>query len=253
MYLKKLELIGFKSFATRTEFEFVPGITVIVGPNGSGKSNVTDGIRWVLGEQSARTLRGSKMEDVIFAGSDTRKPIGYCEVTITFGNESRRLPLDYSEVTVTRRVYRSGESEYYLNKQACRLKDIHELFMDTGIGRDTYSMIGQGRIDEILSHKSDERRAIFEDAAGIVKYKNRKKEAEKKLEDTSQNLVRIHDLVFQLEDQIEPLIEKVEIAHEFKSLQEELKGLEIGLYVHKIDDLHGKWQESCELVRKFEE
>jgi chromosome segregation protein len=242
VYLKRLEMNGFKSFADRTDLEFVPGITAVVGPNGSGKSNVTDSIRWVLGEQSAKSLRGNKMQDVIFAGSDTRKPAGFCEVSMTFDNSDHRLPLDYSEVTITRRVYRSGESEYLLNKQPCRLKDIHELFMDTGIGKDAYSMIGQGKIDEILSSKSEDRRIIFEEAAGIVKYKTRKKEAEKKLEDTEQNLARIHDLIHEIESQVEPLKEQADKAQRFKELKETLKNVEIGLYVHKIESLHNEWE-----------
>ncbi|SEN14372.1 chromosome segregation protein SMC [Lihuaxuella thermophila] len=253
MYLKRLEMIGFKSFANRTELEFVPGITAVVGPNGSGKSNVTDGIRWVLGEQSAKSLRGAKMEDVIFAGSDSRKPVGYCEVSITFDNTERRLPVDYTEVTVTRRVYRSGESEYFLNKQACRLKDIHELFMDTGIGKDAYSMIGQGKIDEILSTKSEDRRMIFEEAAGIVKYKTRKKEAEKKLDGTEQNLSRIHDLIHELESQVEPLAEQAEKAGEYKRLKAELQQVEVGLYVHKIETLHEQWQQATRDVKRLTE
>lgn len=249
MYLKRLEMTGFKSFADRTELEFVPGVTAVVGPNGSGKSNVTDGIRWVLGEQSAKSLRGNKMEDVIFAGSDSRKPAGYCEVSMTFDNAERRLPVDYAEVTVTRRVYRSGESEYFLNKQSCRLKDIHELFMDTGIGKDAYSMIGQGKIDEILSSKSEDRRAIFEEAAGIVKYKARKKEAEKKLETTEQNLSRIHDLIHELKGQVEPLSEQAEKASQYKELKAELQEVEIGLYVHKIEALHEEWQAASQEVK----
>jgi chromosome segregation protein len=253
MYLKRLEMTGFKSFADRTEMEFVPGITAVVGPNGSGKSNVTDGIRWVLGEQSAKSLRGNKMEDVIFAGSDTRKPVGFCEVSMTFDNSERRLPVDYTEVTVTRRVYRSGESEYFLNKQPCRLKDIHELFMDTGIGKDAYSMIGQGRIDEILSSKSEDRRAIFEEAAGIVKYKTRKKEAEKKLETTEQNLSRIHDLIHELDNQVGPLSEQAEKAKKYKELKAELRQVEVGLYVHKIETLHRQWQEAAQEARRLKE
>ncbi|WP_124727624.1 chromosome segregation protein SMC [Staphylospora marina] len=253
MYLKRLEMQGFKSFADRTELEFVPGITAVVGPNGSGKSNVTDGIRWVLGEQSAKSLRGNKMEDVIFAGSDTRKPVGFCEVSMTFDNTERRLPLDFAEVTVTRRVYRSGESEYFLNKQPCRLKDIHELFMDTGIGKDAYSMIGQGRIDEILSSKSEDRRAIFEEAAGIVKYKSRKKEAEKKLDNTEQNLSRIHDLIHELEGQEEPLREQAEKARKYKELKEQLKQVEVGLYVHKIRTVHQGWQDTVQEVKRLKE
>lgn len=244
---------GFKSFANRTELEFVPGITAVVGPNGSGKSNVTDGIRWVLGEQSAKSLRGAKMEDVIFAGSDTRKPVGYCEVSMTFDNSERRLALDYAEVTVTRRVYRSGESEYFLNKQLCRLKDIHELFMDTGIGKDAYSMIGQGKIDEILSTKSEDRRAIFEEAAGIVKYKTRKKEAEKKLEGTEQNLSRIHDLIHELDSQVQPLSEQAETAKKYKEFKDELQNIEIGLYVHKIESLHEQWQLATQEVKQLTE
>ncbi|SFX05216.1 condensin subunit Smc [Thermoactinomyces sp. DSM 45891] len=253
MYLKRLEMSGFKSFANRTELEFVPGITAVVGPNGSGKSNVTDGIRWVLGEQSAKSLRGSKMEDVIFAGSDTRKPVGFCEVAITFDNTERRLPLDYAEVTVARRVYRSGESEYLLNKQTCRLKDINELFMDTGIGKEAYSMIGQGKIEEIMSSKSEDRRAIFEEAAGIVKYKSRKKEAEKKLETTEQNLARIHDLIHELDAQVGPLAEQSEKAITYKELKAELEQVEIGLYVHKIEDIHDKWQSSAQEVKRRKE
>ncbi len=168
MYLKRIEAIGFKSFADRTELEFVPGVTAVVGPNGSGKSNISDAIRWVLGEQSAKSLRGAKMEDVIFAGTDKRKPVNYCEVSLTLDNSQQELKLDYNEVTITRRVYRSGDSEYMINKQSCRLKDILELFMDTGLGKEAYSVIGQGRIEEILSTKSEDRRSIFEEAAGIA-------------------------------------------------------------------------------------
>jgi len=250
MFLKRIELKGFKSFADRTELEFVPGITAVVGPNGSGKSNISDSIRWVLGEQSAKSLRGGKMEDVIFAGSDTRKPVNYGEVSITLDNSSHRLPLDYTEVTVTRRILRSGESEYFINKQACRLKDITELFMDTGIGKEAYSIIGQGRIEEILSTKSEERRGIFEEASGIVKYKSRKKQAEKKLEETEQNLVRIADLIAELEGQIEPLEEQAEKAKRYKELKEQLKTNEIALYVHQIDQVHAGWNET---KRKLEE
>ena len=179
MELKKLELQGFKSFADKTEIIFLDGITTIVGPNGSGKSNISDAIRWVIGEQSAKNLRGSKMEDVIFAGTEARKKIGFAEVSMYLDNSDGTLPIDYNEVIVTRRVYRSGESNYLINGTECRLKDIQALFMDTGLGRDGYSMIGQGRIDEIVGSKSDERRDIFEEAAGIVKYRVRKNESEK--------------------------------------------------------------------------
>ncbi|MEB3101198.1 chromosome segregation protein SMC [Ferviditalea candida] len=246
MFLKRIELTGFKSFADKTELEFVTGITAVVGPNGSGKSNISDGIRWVLGEQSAKSLRGGKMEDVIFAGSVTRKPVNYGEVSLSLDNSDKALPLDFSEVTVTRRIHRSGESEYFINKQSCRLKDITELFMDTGIGREAYSIIGQGRIEEILSSRSEERRGIFEEASGIVKYKSRKKEAQKKLDETEQNLVRIHDLVSELEDQIEPLRKQSENAVLYKQLKEQLKANEISMYVLQIEQLHRSWQEAGE-------
>ncbi|MDY4855961.1 MAG: AAA family ATPase, partial [Candidatus Ventricola sp.] len=181
MRLKRLEIYGFKSFADRTVVVFDQGITGIVGPNGSGKSNLSDAVRWVLGEQSAKALRGGKMEDVIFNGTQKRKRLGYCEVSLVFDNEDHALPVDFAEVMITRRVYRSGEGEYYINKAACRLRDIIELFRDTGVGKEGYSIIGQGRIGEILSQKSEDRRGIFEEAAGIVKYRTRKEESEKRL------------------------------------------------------------------------
>ncbi|WP_379152846.1 chromosome segregation protein SMC [Paenibacillus sp. sgz5001063] len=243
MFLKRIELAGFKSFADKTEMEFVRGITAVVGPNGSGKSNISDGIRWVLGEQSAKSLRGGKMEDIIFAGSDARKAVNYGEVSLTLDNEDHALPLDFSEVTVTRRVHRSGDSEYLINKQACRLKDITELFMDTGIGREAYSIIGQGRIEEILSTRSEDRRGIFEEASGIVKYKSRKKDAGRKLDETEQNLLRIHDLISELEDQVGPLKDQSEKAIRYKELREQLKQLEIAVYVHQIDGIHTAWKE----------
>ena len=243
MYLKRLELQGFKSFADKTTLEFKPGITAVIGPNGSGKSNISDAIRWVLGEQSVKTLRGSKLEDVIFAGTQARKPVSFAEVTITLDNSDNKLPIDYSEVTVTRRVYRSGESEFYINKNQCRLKDIVELFMDTGIGRDGYSIIGQGRIDEILSTKSEERRHMFEDAAGIVKYRTRKEEAEKKLESTKQNLLRINDIVNELESQLEPLREQSEKAKQYLEYRDQLKFLEVGLFISNINKNKTKLEE----------
>ena len=243
MYLKKLELQGFKSFADKTTLEFKPGITAVIGPNGSGKSNISDAIRWVLGEQSIKNLRGSKLEDVIFAGTQARKSVSYAEVSITMDNSDGKLPVDYSEVTITRRVYRSGESEFFINKNQCRLKDIVELFMDTGIGRDGYSIIGQGRIDEVLSTKSEERRRIFEDAAGIVKYRTRKEEAEKKLENTRQNLLRIQDIVTELENQLEPLREQSEKAKKFLEIRDQLKYLEVGLFIHNINKNKSKLEE----------
>ncbi len=240
MYLKKVEIHGFKSFADRIEIEFEKGITGIVGPNGSGKSNINDAIRWVLGEQSAKTLRGSKMEDIIFAGTTNRKPLGMAEVSLTLDNLEKKLPIDYSEVTVTRRVYRSGESEYYLNKSLCRLKDIKEIFMDTGVGIDGYSIIGQGKIDDILSNKSENRRLLFEEAAGIVKYKTRKEEAEKKLENTKQNLTRLDDIISELESRIEPLRIQSEKAKKHKTYKDELATLEISMFVKELEDVKAK-------------
>ncbi|MDN4066802.1 chromosome segregation protein SMC [Paenibacillus sp. FSL R5-0407] len=253
MFLKRIELAGFKSFADKTEMEFVRGITAVVGPNGSGKSNISDGIRWVLGEQSAKSLRGGKMEDIIFAGSDARKAVNYGEVSLTLDNTDHALPLDFSEVTVTRRVHRSGDSEYLINKQSCRLKDITELFMDTGIGKEAYSIIGQGRIEEILSTRSEDRRGIFEEASGIVKYKSRKRDARRKLDDTEQNLLRIHDLVSELEDQIGPLKEQSDKAHKYKELREQLKNKEISLYVHQIEQIHETWSEANSRLTKLQE
>jgi chromosome segregation protein len=249
LFLKRLELAGFKSFADRTELEFVSGITAVVGPNGSGKSNISDSIRWVLGEQSAKSLRGGNMQDVIFAGSDSRKAVNFGEVSLTLDNTDHALALDFSEVTVTRRLHRNGESEYFINKQSCRLKDITELFMDTGIGKEAYSIIGQGRIEEILSTRSEDRRGIFEEASGIVKYKSRKREATKRLEETEANLLRIHDLASELEDQLEPLQLQSGKAVEFKRLKEQLKLQEISLYVHSIGQLHKSWTEATAALK----
>ncbi|MCL6549275.1 MAG: AAA family ATPase, partial [Alicyclobacillus sp.] len=219
MFLKRLDVMGFKSFAEKVSVEFSPGITAVVGPNGSGKSNIADAIRWVLGEQSARALRGSRMEDVIFAGSEHRRAINFCEVALTLDNSDRHLPVVYDEVTITRRVYRSGESEYLLNKQACRLKDIAELFMDSGVGREAYSIIGQGRIEEMLSTRPEDRRGPFEDAAGIVKFKFRRKEAERKLEEAGANLLRVKDLLAELQSQAGPLEEEARRAAQYQALQ----------------------------------
>lgn len=237
MYLKKLELYGFKSFANKIELNFEKGVTAVVGPNGSGKSNISDGIKWVLGEQSVKSLRGSKMEDVIFAGTSTRKPLGMSEISLTLDNSSQILPIEYDEVTITRRMYRSGESEYYLNKSACRLKDIRELLMDTGIGKDGYSIIGQGKIDEILSSKSEDRRQLFEEAAGIVKYKHRKGEAEKKLNTTRDNLIRVSDILQELENQLEPLKRQSFKAQKYKEVKEALLKLEVNLFIKEIDKI----------------
>ncbi len=240
MYLKRVEIYGFKSFADKTYLEFEEGITAIVGPNGSGKSNIADAIRWVLGEQSVKSLRGNKMEDVIFSGTQERKPLGYAEVSLVIDNSSNILPIDYNEVRITRRVFRSGDSEFYINKTSCRLKDIHKLLMDTGLGKEGYSLIGQGKIDEILSANSEDRRYIFEEAAEIVKYKSRKEEAEKKLISTEENLVRIIDITNELENQIEPLLVQSEKAEEFLKLKELLKEKELAIFVHKVDSLKDK-------------
>lgn len=235
MYLKSVELQGFKSFADKIYLDFNPGITAIVGPNGSGKSNISDAIRWVMGEQSVKSLRGSRMDDVIFSGTEVRKPHGFAEVSLVLDNSERLFPLDYEEVTVTRRIYRSGEGEYFINRNACRLKDIHELFMDTGLGREGYSIVGQGKIDEILSNKSEDRRRIFEEAAGITKYKYRKVEAERKLERTNENLTRVNDIMNELEGQLEPLKNQSEKAKKYLNLREELKEIEINAAVVSIE------------------
>ena len=240
MYLKRLELQGFKSFADKTVLEFMPGITTVIGPNGSGKSNISDAIRWVLGEQSMKSLRGAKSEDIIFAGTQNRKSLGFAEASIIFDNSDGKLPVEYTEVTVTRKIYRSGESNYFINKVPCRLKDILELFMDTGIGKDGYSIIGQGKIDEILSNKSEDRRKIFEEAAGIVKYRTRKVESEKKLEQTKLNLLRINDILQEIEQNIGPLKIQSEKAKKFLSLREELKSIEVGLFLHNIEEYKQK-------------
>ena len=247
MFLKRLELYGFKSFADKTVLEFKPGITLVVGPNGSGKSNITDAIRWVLGEQSAKSLRGGRMEDIIFAGSEKRRSLSMAEVSLTIDNTDGDFPLEFNEVTVTRRLYRSGESEYQINKVPCRLKDIHELFMDTGVGREGFSLIGQGKVEEILLARPEERRIILEDAAGIVKYRYRKKEAAKKLEETRQHLLRIDDLLLELEGQREPLARQAEEARRYKQIKEELDQLEAGMIAgeirsaqEKLEDLLGE-------------
>ena len=243
MYLKRLELQGFKSFADKTVLDFKPGITTVIGPNGSGKSNISDSIRWVLGEQSMKSLRGSKTEDVIFAGTQNRKSLGFAEASIIIDNSDGKLPIEFTEVTVTRRIYRSGESGYFINKTPCRLKDILELFMDTGIGKDGYSIIGQGKIDEILSNKSEERRHVFEEAAGIVKYRTRKAESEKKLEQSKLNLLRINDILVEIEQNLDPLKIQSEKARKFLDLREELKSIEVGLFIHNIDSYKEKIEE----------
>ena len=237
MYLKTIEVQGFKSFANRIVFRFHNGITGIVGPNGSGKSNVADAVRWVLGEQSAKSLRGGSMQDVIFAGTQLRKPLGFASVAITLDNSDHSLPISYDEVTVTRRLYRSGESEYLLNGTACRLRDINELFYDTGVGKEGYSIIGQGQIEKILSGKPDDRRELFDEAAGIVKFKRRKLAAQKKLEDEQQNLLRINDILSELTRQLGPLERQSEKAKIYLKKRDELKAYDINLFLTEIEEL----------------
>lgn len=234
MLLRRLETYGFKSFAEKTEVEFGSGITAIVGPNGSGKSNISDAIRWALGEQSIRTLRGSKAEDVIFAGSTKRRALGAAEVSLVFDNSDNRLPIDFNEVTITRRVFRSGDSEYYINKSACRLKDIHELLADTGLGRDSMSVIGQNKVDEVLNSKPEERRSLFEEVAGITKFKQRKKDALRKMEETSNNLNRVDDLMTEIESQLQPMAQNAERTRTYNSLHQELVAYQATLLMNKL-------------------
>ena len=253
MYLKALEIQGFKSFPDKTVLAFGSDITAVVGPNGSGKSNIADAIRWVMGEQSTRTLRGSKMEDVIFNGTEKRKGLGFAEVTLVLDNTQRMFQMEETEVAVTRRYYRSGESEYYINRRACRLKDINELFMDTGLGREGYSIIGQGRIDEILSVKSADRREVFEEAAGISRFRHRKEEAERKLERTDENLVRINDKIDELELQVEPLRVQAEKTRKYLVFRDELKGLEISVWLEQLEHIRAgsvKLRADCEAAAR---
>lgn len=246
MYLKSIEIQGFKSFANKIVFEFHNGITGIVGPNGSGKSNVADAVRWVLGEQKVKQLRSSSMQDVIFSGTETRKPQGFASVAITLDNSDHQLAIDYDQVTVTRRVYRSGESEYMINGSTCRLKDINELFYDTGIGKEGYSIIGQGQIDKILSGKPEERRELFDEAAGIVKFKRRKAIAQKKLEDEKQNLVRVTDILSELEKQVGPLAKQSEAAKEYLRLKEDLKKYDVNQFLLETAGTRGQLKETEE-------
>lgn len=253
MRLKRLEIQGFKSFARPVCLDFGPGITAIVGPNGSGKSNISDALRWVMGEQSAKSLRGYKMEDVIFAGSEGKKPLGMAEVQLTLDNSAGFFPLDYAEVTVARRVYRSGDSEFFINKQNCRLRDIHDLFTDTGLGREGYSIIGQGQIDAVLSVRSEDRRILLEETAGIVKYRQRKEQALRKLEDTSVDLLRVTDILHELENQLEPLAEQAQQARLYLSLAERLEAAELDYYHLSWRALDEKWADSEETLKRLQD
>ncbi|MBO5305913.1 MAG: AAA family ATPase, partial [Clostridia bacterium] len=252
MYLKSLELQGFKSFPDKTKLTFEAGATVIVGPNGSGKSNIADAMRWVLGEISSKNIRGSKMEDIIFGGADSRRPMGYAEVSVTFDNrdEFSRLDCPYDEVTVTRRYYRSGDSEYYINRQPVRLRDIYEMFMNTGVGRDGYSIIGQGKIAEIISRKSDERRSIFEDASGIAKYRHKKTETERRLADTEDNMTRIGDVFAEVAAQVGPLEKEAEKASRAIELLETKKRVDVQLWLYDTDKLRAEIAEAEDLFHR---
>lgn len=242
MYLKRIEIAGFKSFADRTKIEFEKGVTAVIGPNGSGKSNITEAIRWVLGEQSAKSLRGGKMPDIIFAGSESRKQLNIAEVTVVLDNTDHYLPLAFSEVSVTRRYRRTGESDFFINKKACRLKDIQDLFMDSGLGKESFSIISQGKVEAIFSSKPEDRRGIFEEAAGVLKYKQRKRKAEQKLFETEDNLSRVQDIIYELEDQLTPLAAQSEAAKEFLALKKELTATDVSLMVAKIKQTRDSWQ-----------
>ena len=244
MYLKRIETIGFKSFADKTVVEFEQGVTAVVGPNGSGKSNISDAIQWVLGEQSAKSLRGGKMEDIIFAGTSTRKPLNFAEVTLVLDNSCQSLPIDYEEVSITRRVYRTGDSEYLINKQKVRLKDVVDLIMDTGIGHDSLSIISQDKVKAIVEARVEDRRVIIEEAAGVLKYKMRKKEATRKLESTSDNLSRVQDIIFELEDQVEPLRKQSEQAEKYLVLKQECSESEISVLAYDIKTLNDQMERS---------
>lgn len=253
LYLERIELTGFKSFADKTIIEFDQGVTAIVGPNGSGKSNISEAVRWVLGEQSAKNLRGKKMNDIVFAGSETRRQINIAEVTLVLNNEDRTLPLDFTEVSLTRRINRNGDSDCFINKKPCRLKDITDLLMDSGIGKDSFSMISQGKVEQIFQNKPQERRAIFEDAAGVAKYKHRKTSAEKKLTATEEHLNRVEDILHEIENQLTPLEKQRNTAVKYKELRKELSDIEIALMVVEIEALNEQWQLSKNDIKHYQE
>ncbi len=234
MYLKEIEIQGFKSFADKTKVSFDQGVTAVVGPNGSGKSNITESLRWALGESSAKSLRGGKMPDVIFAGTETRRPLNYAQVRVTLDNSDGFIKDAPEELSVERHIYRNGDSDYLIEGKKVRLRDIHDLFMDTGLGRDSFSIISQGRVEAIFNSKAEDRRAIFEEAAGVLKYKTRKKETEIKLSQTQDNLDRLEDIIYELEQQIRPLEKQVQTAKQFLSLEEERKELHLQVLVHDV-------------------
>src|SRR5216117_2116880 len=246
MFLHKIELQGFKSFVDKTELQFGEGITGVIGPNGCGKTNVSDAIRWVMGEQSAKQLRGDSMEDVIFNGSPARKPLGLAEVHLTFKNDRGILPTEYSEVTISRRVFRSGLSEYFINKTPCRLKDVRDLFFDTGMGSHAYSVIERQMVDHVLSDNSGHRRFLFEEASGITKYKSRKKEALSKLEATETDLTRLNDIVFEIERELRSLARQVGKARRYQRLRDEIRDLDLHLSAGRIEELRRREAEAKE-------
>ncbi len=252
MRLKSFSAHGFKSFADKVNIEFEPGITAIVGPNGSGKSNISDAIRWVLGEQSVKYLRGTKMEDVIFAGSSGRRPMGMAEVSLVFDNTDHCLPVDFEEVCLQRRVYRSGDSEYSINQKNCRLKDVVALLADTGLGRGSLSIIGQNKIDEILNSRPEDRRAIFEEAAGIAKYRLRKKEALRKLDVTAANLLRIHDIQNEIENQLVPLAAAAEKARQYKEISARLRQVKVTRILGQLASLEKEKEQLTEKLQSLE-
>src|SRR3712207_301448 len=240
MYLKKLELKGFKSFPMKTDIFFENGVTAIVGPNGSGKSNISDAVRWALGEQSVKSLRGEKMEDVIFSGTDSKNPMNYCEVALTLDNSNGEIDIDSNELVIKRKAYRSGESEFYINGKHCRLKDIRETLMDTGIGKDGYSIIEQGKVEDILSNNPANRRKIFDEACGISKYRYKKNEAERNLKKSSENLARINDIFEEVDKQLKPLERQQAKAKKYLVLSEDLKRFEINDFINKNKVLDGE-------------
>src|SRR5574337_1148317 len=243
MYLKQIEMVGFKSFADRTKITFDTGVTAIVGPNGSGKSNVTESLRWALGEQSAKSLRGAKMPDIIFAGTQKRRALNYAEVIVTFDNSDNYLPSEKT-VVVTRRLYRNGDSEFLINDKKVRLRDVHELFMDTGLGRDSFSIISQGKIEAVFNSKPEERRAIFEEAAGVLKYKNRRNETESKLNSTQDNLDRLEDIIFELNSQLVPLQSQRDTALRFQELEAERSDLSLSVLVGQLESKKAKYDQT---------
>ena len=247
MILKRIEIFGFKSFGRKVTIDFNENITAIVGPNGSGKSNITDAIRWVMGEQRIKSLRGSKMEDVIFAGSNEKKPLGYAQVTIVLDNSNRIFDFDFDEIEVSRKYYRNGNSEYYINRTLVRLRDVQDIFMDTGLGHEGYSVVSQGQIESIVMNSPQERKLIIEEAAGIVKYRVRKVEAERKLERARNDLYRVNDIISGIEERLPSLKRQSEKAQKYLELREELKQLEVGMFVHRYDMLSERLGKDCEV------